>query len=486
MLSWFLVFLMGMILPFAFAPLNIYTFAFLSPAVLVYLWQKSTPKQAFFKGWLFGLGFFGVGVSWVYISIHVFGGASMFVSSLITFAMVAVMGLFPATQGYLLIRVFGKKNPALLYLAAFPATWVIWEWLRSLLLNGFPWLFLGYSQMPTPLSGFAPYFGVYGVSLAVTVICGCLVLISSRNPLRTKIYALIIIGVLLLASWQLGKIHWTKPSGTPVKVSMVQGNIAQSIKWQPGELQRIVQTYMTLTENHWDSQLIIWPEAALPAFPYQIPQQLEQLDQTARQHNSTLLLGILLNDSLKGQYFNGIILLGNSHGEYRKRHLVPFGEYIPLPSLFSFLLNYWHIPMSSFTPGPARQPTLIAAGMKIAPFICYEIAYPGLVLRYTKNRDVMINISDDSWFGKSFASIQQMEMARMRSLETGRFALLLGNTGVTALVDPMGQVVSTITPDQTGVLTDVITAMQGNTPLLSWNYYPLIGILVILLLIAFL
>ncbi len=265
--SYLLIFCMGLILPFAFAPLSIFTLAFIAPAVVLYEWQKSTPRQAFVKGLIFGLGFFGVGVSWVYISIHTFGNASGLISTFITLAMVSFLALFPAVQGYILIRFFANKNPLALCLAAFPVTWVLFEWLRSLPLNGFPWLFLGYSQITTPLRGFAPLMGVYGVSLVVAVLCGCFVLMCTRQTLRTKLLALGILIILIFAGWQLSHIKWTKRTGKPLSVTLVQANIAQSIKWQPGRFGTILETYQKLTESQWEkSRLIVWPEAALPAF----------------------------------------------------------------------------------------------------------------------------------------------------------------------------------------------------------------------------
>ena len=481
MFSLFLAFLMGIILPLAFAPFQIFSCAFIIPAVLLYLWKKSTPGAAFWQGAVFGLGFYGVGVSWVYISIHNYGNASIWVAGLITLAMITFLSLGPATQAYLLKRVFGKCKDQWLCLAAFPSTWVIWEWLRSLPLNGFPWLYLGYSQLSTPLRGYAPIIGVFGVSLVAAIISGCLVLISTRRPFRMKLWALLIMVVLVIGGWVLTGRQWTKPVGAPLSVSMVQANISQSVKWKPDAFQKIVQTYWRLTKPYWNtSRLIIWPEAALPAFPQQIPNIIKKIDDAADQH-STILLGILLGDPVTKPYYNGIMLLGADHGEYRKRHLVPFGEYTPLKSIFSFLINYWQIPMSDFNPGSASQSPLIVNGIKIAPFICYEIAYPLEVLKYSRESQILVNISDDSWFGKSIAAPQQAEMARLRALETGRYVLLAANTGITGIIDQQGQFISILQPHQEAVLHSNALAMQGATPLLKWGYYPLLVILVILL-----
>ncbi len=481
MLSWLSVFLAGVILPFAFAPLDIYPLAFFAPAILLYQWQKSSPWQAFGKGWLFGLGFFGVGVSWLYISIHTYGGASTGIAAIITLLAIAFLALFLAVQGYLIIRLFGKYNRPILCLCIFPATWVIAEWGRIWPLNGFPWLFLGYSQINTPLRGIATIFGVYGTSLAVAIISGCLVLIGLRNVRKFKSFALLIIIGIVVCGWLLGKIQWTKPSGLPVPVSIVQANIPQSIKWEPEKLSSILQTYKTLTEPYWKNRLIIWPEAAIPAFPQQIPTILEELANIAKQHHSSLLFGIPLVIPNPEQYFNALLVVGIDEGEYRKRHLVAFGEYTPAAKIFTPLIKELNIPMSNFTPGASQQKNLIVAGVKIAPFICYEIAYPGEVLKYTKDRQVIINISDDSWFGKSMASSQQMEISRLRAVETGRFALLGGNTGVTAIIDPYGKIDASLPLYQAGVLNGFFTPMEGRTFLMRWGYYPVVFILILLI-----
>lgn len=482
--AYLLVFFLGAILPFAFAPFNIYTLSFIAPSILLYQWQKATPKQAFFQGYLFGLSFFGVGVSWVYISIHNYGNASLFVAGLITFAMIAILALFIAVNGYLLTKFYRKQNKLIFCLAAFPATWVIFEWLRSLLLNGFPWLYLGYAQLTTPLRGYAPIFGVYGVSLATTAICGCLVLICTRQKMKYKITSVSLAFFLLALGWGLTGKHWTKPSGEPLNLSLVQANISQSIKWKPGVFEEILQKYQSLTQPHEDNRLIIWPEAALPVFSQQIPQVLSQLNEQAKQQKSTLLVGILLGDLNTKQYYNGIVLLGADQGEYRKRHLVPFGEYTPLASVFSFLIHYWQIPMSNFSEGPAKQSILQVGPIKIAPFICYEIAYPLQVLKYSQDSNLIVNISDDSWFGKSTASAQQAQMARFRALEMGRYTLLSANTGITGIVDPLGNLTKVLPPHQEGVLTGAVTPMTGKTPLMSFNYYPLLAIIIILLLLG--
>lgn len=476
----------GCLLPLAFAPFNFYWLAFLSPAVLFYLWLRSTPVQAFKKGLLFGIGFFSVGIYWIYISINTYGNTPTTISLIITVLFILVLSLFPATQGYLITKIFRHKNNTAKCLCVFPASWVIWEWLRSALLTGFPWLFLGYTQISTPLHGLAPLFGVYGISLAVVLISGSLVLLIQRCSQFIKILSIIIIFSLIGIGWAFAYLQWTKPAGPNIKVSLIQGNIKQQIKWQPDRLISILNIYRNLTEQHWSSQFIIWPEAAISTFPQQIQTFMDDLDAAAKRHNVYLLIGAPLINLESKQFYNGMIMLGVGSGKYLKRHLVPFGEYLPLKFLFSWFTNYFQIPMSDFSPGPKQQTPIQINHFKLATFICYEIAYPIEVLEAIKDKQMIIALIDDSWFGDSTALDQHFQIARMRALETGRYVLLCTNTGITAFINPLGKVIAKAPVNKQFALTANAIPMKGNTPLMQWNYYPVAAVIIILLLVGFL
>lgn len=457
----------------------------MSPAVLLYTWLRSSAKQAFWQGLLFGLGFFIVGTYWIFISINVYGNTPFFISVIITALFMLILSLYPATQGYLFVKLFAKKNIAVNCLLVFPAMWVLWEWLRGTLFSGFPWLYLGYSQLSTPLHGLAPLFGVYGISLVVSFVSGILNLLILKQHHRMKTIAVICFFSIFIVSWILADHQWTKPIGKPLQVSLVQGNIAQKIKWQPGDFLSIVKTYTDLTEANWNSQLIVWPEAAIPAYAYEVKNYLKFISQQAQAHETYLLLGILFQNQTTQQYYNGMIMLGKGHGRYLKRHLVPFGEYLPLKTLFNWFINYFHIPMSSFSAGPVQQPAITLNHADIATFICYEIAFPDLVLNSMQNRELIVSVSDDSWFGKSIALPQQVEMAQMRSLEMGRYSLYCANTGITAIINPLGQFIAKAPQNVKYVLTDQVKMMQGKTPLMRWGYYPVAGFILLFLLFGF-
>ena len=466
--------LAGIILFFAFAPHGIYPLAIISPALLLFSWSKLNARQALFSGWLFGISFFGFGASWIYISLHNYGFMPIPLASLVTAIFVAFLALFPALQGYYLNKLFPENNYKKILLT-FPILWVVSEWIRSWLLTGFPWLFVGYTQIDSPLRGIAPIVGVYGISFAVTFTAAILVYILLIKSIKQRILLCVIALALWFLSGMLNNINWTKPVGSPINVSLVQGNIAQEIKWQPEKTPAILQQYYAQTAKNWSNKIIVWPEAAIPSFPENLPGFLDKLDTAATKHNTTIISGIPLlkiNDNSETKYYNGLISLGiNHHQQYLKRNLVPFGEYIPLPWLLNWLLDYLTIPMSNFSSGPNKQEPILAANTIIAPFICYEITYPDLLLDYLPKAQLLLTISDDSWFGKSVAAAQHVEIARMRSAESGRYQMISTNNAITAIVDDHGRIIKQALPYQQTVLNGEVQAMNGMTPFASYGHY---------------
>lgn len=476
--------LSGALLPLAFSPFDIYSLAFILPAILLFIWKNKSPTQTLWTGWLFGLGFFGTGASWVAISMYRFGNASIPLTILITFLFISFLALFPAMLGYVFGKFSKKLSEPKKCLLLFPALWVVWECARSVLFTGFPWLLLGYTQLTTPLKGLSPLIGVYGLSLIVTVFSGTLVLLATSQEKKIKIISFVLILGLTGLGWIFKNHAWTKPIGLPIKTSLIQGNIPQEIKWDASYILRTIAVYKNLTLSHLSSTLIVWPEGAMPIYANNANNFIQKLGKIAKNHHSNIIFGVPIQDNQNQEkYYNGLLLIGDNQGQYLKRHLVPFGEYTPLVSIFKKAMSYFNIPMSAFSAGPKNQTALIVNHIRIAPFICYEIAFPNQVLNAAENSELLMTLSDDSWFGKSIALSQHMQMAQMRSLETGRYQVLSTNTGITVFISPFGKIIKGAPIDQQTVITDNVQPMTGKTPLMMWHYYPVMGIIVLMFLV---
>jgi apolipoprotein N-acyltransferase len=473
-------FLAGALLPLAFAPFGFYPLGVLSLALLFYLWHEATPPQAAWRGFLFGLGQFGLGVSWVYVAIHDFGGTPLFVAALLTLLFVSVLAAIPALVGYLAARWRGGRRIHGWRLVLFwlPAWWTLGEWLRGWLFTGFPWLNLGYSMSDAPLHGYAPLLGVYGVTLAVALSAGALGWLW-QEPRRGWRLALPLLLVLWGAGALLGRIEWTTPLGAPLRVTLIQGNVPQSTKWDPAQISYRLQTYADLTrENLEGSDLIIWPENAITVFYHTLAEgYFEPLAEEARATHTDLILGVPLLDDDGKRYYTTMMSLGSHHGFYRKRHLVPFGEFMPLESVLRGLITFFDLPMSSFSPGSRQQPLLEAAGHKIAATVCYEDAFGEEMIDFLPEATLLVNGSNNAWYGDSLAPHQHLQISRMRALETGRPMLRATTNGISAVIDARGQLQVTSPQFEQAVIHGVIQGRSGSTPYIDVGNWSVILLL---------
>ncbi|HSW94054.1 MAG TPA: apolipoprotein N-acyltransferase [Gammaproteobacteria bacterium] len=478
--------LAGILMIVAFAPCGFFVAGIIMPAILFMLWQSLTPQKAFLRGWLFGLGLFGTGVYWVFISIHTYGNASVFLASFFTVSLISILALFPALTGWFLNRYFPIADRSRLFYA-FPALWVLFEWIRSWIFTGFPWLLLGDTQIHSPLKGYAPIVSVYGLSFLVLLNSGLLielgVALSKKQIKKTAVPVLILL-VIWVAGAGLARIAWTHPVGSPVKVSLVQGNIPQETKWSFDNVQTSLDTYSRLTRPHWDSDIIIWPESAITLSIQDAEDFLNTIVLTARKHHTTFITGIPVQAPFSQSYYNAVITLGNGYGYYFKRRLVPFGEYTPFREWLSKLLDGLKIPMSDFIPGTQKTPPLVAGNIHIAPFICYEIAFPEMVLSRDKNINLLLTISNDAWFGHSIAQAEHLAMAEMRAAENRRPLLFVSNNGITAVIDAKGNVHAAAPPYVATVLTDTVQPVEGLTPWQRMGMDPILFLMVMLIIYA--
>jgi len=455
----------GALTVLAFAPFNLYPLAIITLAALFWLVNGASVRRALWRGFLFGLAEFACGVYWLYISIHSIADAPVWLTLLIIGALVAVMAVYSALACALSVWLVPRAG-RWRWIVVLPALWTLLEWLRGWLLTGFPWLSLGYSQIGSLLKGYAPLLGVYGVTLAVVFSAGLLLsVLAPKASLRSRCVALAVLAAVWVAGGVLASVSWTHASGKPVRVSLMQGNIPSTIKWDPQSFQPTLDLYRRMTEEHWDSRLIVWPESAVPDYADEVWDYfLEPLEKEARAHGVELFIGVPTEDPATGAAYNSVISLGGHNGVYSKRHLVPLSEYFPLPTWARRWLQSMNLPYSSFTPGAANQPLLQAAGYAVGVSICYEDAYGNEIMRALPQAAFLVNVSDDGWFGDSIALPQHFEIARMRALETGRYLLRDTNTGITAIIDSRGRVTKSLPRNTRGVLTGVVVPYAGGTP----------------------
>jgi apolipoprotein N-acyltransferase len=458
----------------AFAPFYAWPVAIVGLAALFAVWATSaSARQAWLSGYAFGLGYFLAGVSWVFVSLYEFGAMPAILAAIATFAFAAYLALFPAFAGWLAVR-FGRASHARRLALAAPA-YVLLEWLRGTLFTGFPWLDAGTSQAPSsPLAGLAPWLGSYGVSAAVCAAAALTAALAlSRAHSRRRFRLLAALAGLFLAGGLARLPDWTEPAGAALRVSLLQGNIPQEIKWLEKTRTQVLLDYRRMVFDA-PAGVVILPETALPAFLDQLPPDyIGGLAEDARRTGKEILLGTVERPVRDGayDYYNSLVrITGDRRESYRKRHLVPFGEYIP-PG-FGWVLNILHIPMSDFSRGTATQPPLAAAGTRFGVAICYEDMFGSEVIDQLPAAQVLVNVSNDAWFGRSLEPGQHLQASQMRALETGRWMVRATNTGITAAIDERGRVVASLPEFTRGTLTTDVVPRDGTTPYVRYGNAP--------------
>jgi len=470
--EWAIAAVLGAITVTGYAPLWLYPLPLLTFAGLFMLWQRAADaRAAALTGLAFGLGWFIAGVSWIYVSLHTFGAMPAPLAAAVTLLFCVYLALFPAAAGWLARR--WRLPPAANWIFFVPAVLTLLEWLRGWLFTGFPWLNPGYTQAPaSPLAGYAPLFGVHGVTLLLLATAGALSVIITRRP-RAQLRALWPWPAALAVVWLIGAglktVAWTEPTGTRVTVSLLQGNIEQDLKWRADNLRATLETYLRMVRAS-DARLIILPETALPLFLRDLPAgYLDDLAAHAKSNNGDILLGV--PERLpQGDYYNSVVSLGSAGSQtYRKSHLVPFGEFIPLRPLLGTVVSQLAIPLQDFARGGADQQPLAVAGEQVAVNICYEDAFGEEIIRQLPQATLLVNVSNVAWFGRSIAPQQHLQIAQMRALETGRYMLRATNTGVTAVIAPDGRVEAAAAEFTQAVLTRSVAGMRGATPYVRWG-----------------
>ncbi|WP_341503394.1 apolipoprotein N-acyltransferase [Gallaecimonas sp. GXIMD4217] len=471
--------LAGALSHLAFAPYHQAWLLLLALPLWLATLQDRSPGQGAALGFAFGMGLFTTGISWVHVSMAQFGGLPLIASLALMALLAAYLSLYPALVGYCLNRYFPVANAAR-YLLALPVLWLLAEWLRGRLLTGFPWLNLGTSQLHSPFGNLMPIGGEALAGLALLLSTGALALAWQRRHWRWAMLALLPLASALLPQ------SWVSESGQSRTVALVQGNIKQSIKWDPDSLWPTLLRYQDLSRPHMDADILLWPEAAVPSIEPFEQDFLHRLDDSAAFRGTSLITGIIDYDQLGNRYYNSVIVLNGDYryggaNRYNKHHLLPIGEFVPFGDLLRPLAPFFNLPMSDFDRGPADQANLHLSGLKAAMAICYEVAFGDEWRRNVgPDTDLLMTVSNDAWFGDSIGPWQHLQIAQVRARELGRPMLRATNDGVTATIGPDGRLRRLLPRFVPAVLTDELPLVEGQTPyarfgsLWLWTLLPLL------------
>ena len=482
-------FLSGFFLVFAYAPFSYWWLALFLPAITLYQINQSSPLNAAKKIALFSFGWFASGISWIHVSIDQFGGLPLVVSLLLMVLLCLYLTLFPVLATYFAARFSANKQ---LNLWLLPSFWLFGEYLRSVVLTGFPWLSIGYSQIDSPLSVFAPVIGEVGITAIVLLINIIIVIVfttlnnslvnkNSQEIKKQLLMPAAFVTSLIVIQVAFEKTDWVVSTNKVSTVALVQGNVEQSIQWQPAQEWPTMLKYLDLTRINYDADIIIWPESAIPAMEPAVQDYLSTVNQSALLNNSAIITGLINYNFESKDYYNALVVLGkkddhnkqgyyyNHSNRYYKNHLLPIGEFVPFQEWLRPLAPLFNLPMSSFSRGNYVQPNLIANNLSILPLICFEIAFPHqLAANMTTDTDILLTVSNDAWFGNSHGPHQHFEIARMRALEFGRPLLRATNNGLTGLVDHLGKIIKVAPQFEEVVLKGQITLVTGVTPYSQW------------------
>ncbi len=460
-LNWTLAVCSGLVLPLSFAPTEWWQAAVVCLAVLYFLIQGLTPRQAAFTGWLFGVGYFGIGVHWIYFSLHLFGAAIAPLAALITMVFVLVMTVFPALCCGLWAR-FRFINSPVVSAFLFAALWVLLELARGKIMGGFPWILIGYSQTTGPVGHLAPFIGAYGLSFLIVFVSALIVALMFSST-KTRLYVFPLTFLLIVASFTLKGLEFSAPTGERLAVRLVQGNIPQAMKFSRERLNHALDLYssMSTQESLNDIDLVVWPETAIPTSYDRVESALEPFANQMQAQGVDVLSGVFIRDG--DDVYNSIQQLTGERANYRKRRLVPFGEYMPLRFIFDYAAKFIDIPMADLSAGTGAHEPLEMQGTSIGLSICYEDVYGEDMRSLLPASNVLVNVSNDAWFGNSAAPHQHEQKARMRAREFERPLVRVTNTGVSSAIDYKGGILGRIAHDTQGILDVQVQPREGAT-----------------------
>lgn len=463
----------GLLLPFGFAPFHLPGLSILGVALFYLLLQRNTTSQTLWNGLAFGLGYFGFGISWIYISVHAYGHLHPLIAGFITLIFIGMISLFTMTLAWSYRKIAFFCATPLQRALCFSSLWVIIEYLRAHCFTGLPWLILGIGQIDSPLKSLLPIIGVYGTSFIACMVATCFA--HAISPVLSTRFHWLFAGLALLLTPGLASNYtWTNVSPTSLSVGVIQANLSMRDKWDERLFWSILTYYKEHIQQLLGTDLIVLPESAIPLPDNYLNDALEELDQKAKMAHSAIILGIpaVTSHHHSITYYNSLLALGQSNGQYFKQHLVPFGEYIPLP--FKGITQRLGIVDPEINSGSKNQPLVKVHQHAIASLICYEIAYEELLRKQLPEAEWIVSLSDDGWFGHSFAMHQHLQIAQVRSLQSGRYQVVSNNDGQSSVLNTHGEIVAALPAFVAGVLTSSLKPATGLTPWARFGDLPIL------------
>ncbi len=453
----------GAVTSFAFAPYGLFPLAIAGPAILFLLWEGATPRQAARAGFLFGVALFGAGTWWIFTAVYEFGQTPLWLAIFIMVVVLAIKGSYYLLLGWLVARA-SRLRRALRLLVLLPGAWLVMEWVRGWMFTGFPWLQLGYAHSDNWLIGLAPVGGIHLITLLTAVLAGALVLLllgSARERVAAVVAAVAIWGSAFAAR----EGNWTAPAGEAMPIALVQGAIPQDDKWLVEHRTTTLERYHALNREALGARIIVWPESAIPVLAHEAEPFLDLIRREGRAAGSDVMVGLLSFDFETSEIRNGLYSMSaDGDGWYFKRRLVPFGEFFPVPAFVRKWMRLMSLPYYDMTPGADHQAPLSAGGQKLIATICYEDAYGGDQLDALATATLLVNATNNAWFGDSAAPHQQLQMARFRAREAGRWLMRSTSNGITAVIAPDGTIVARAPQFVPVVLKSTVQPRTGLTP----------------------
>lgn len=496
-----LAFVAGIVMTLAYAPYNFWPLSLISLTIAFRLILHKTPKQAAKLGFAFGFGWFAAGVSWVHVSIATYGGMPLIASLALMALLCSYLALYP-TLAFAAInaihrRVLHKQNLVNFdwrYLLLAAVLFIVAEELRARLLTGFGWLAPGYSLTDSFFSPLASVIGELGLTLILVLTALSFALV------KKPIHSVIGLTIILLASLSaVTAPQWQTISHDEkeIDVLLVQGNIKQELRWAPENFWPTMSAYQDMTRQHWNVDLVVWPEAAIPEIEVHAVEFLEQLDKAAAFNNTALVTGIVDYQRGTRAIYNNLVVLGKARSNstsgqyhylhknrYRKHQLLPIGEFVPFEDWLRPLAPLFDLPMSSFSRGDRKQANLQANGYNLLPAICYEIAFSELVRgNYSLQSDILFTVSNDAWFGSSHGPHQHMQISRMRSLELGLPLVRVTNNGISAVFDPITKQQQTLPQFERTSMVANVALINGQTVYARYGKTPIYALLCLIMLV---